>query len=344
MGELPVKGVDPAIVQKTCEALTALGSCRGPIIVGPWLSEVGFELLYWIPFLRWACAFAKLHPDDLWVVSRGGCRSWYADIGAHYVDAFEFYSPAMFRAGNAQRVAEQASHADVIGLRPGQLSSKQHAVTSFDREILAHVTRQTGLEDVRLLHPSMMYRLFRPFWRRQLPSLYTQMTRPRRLSVRARVDGLPTSYVAAKFYASAACHNSPVHSRMVNACVRAVAETTDVVLLHSGERYDDHGEFTIDRHPRVHRVPMDPATNLETQTAVIAGARSFIGTYGGFAYLAPFLGVPARTFYAQPNFRRDHRQVIDHVCAGALRTSFAVELVGGGSQPRARRRAVRRAA
>ena len=25
----------------------------GPILVGPWLSEVGFELLYWIPLLRW---------------------------------------------------------------------------------------------------------------------------------------------------------------------------------------------------------------------------------------------------------------------------------------------------
>ena len=24
-----------------------------PILVGPWLGEVGFELLYWIPFLRW---------------------------------------------------------------------------------------------------------------------------------------------------------------------------------------------------------------------------------------------------------------------------------------------------
>jgi hypothetical protein len=25
----------------------------GPILVGPWLSEVGFELLYWIPMLHW---------------------------------------------------------------------------------------------------------------------------------------------------------------------------------------------------------------------------------------------------------------------------------------------------
>ena len=32
-------------------AVVASGS--GPIVAGPWLSEVGFEVLYWIPFLRW---------------------------------------------------------------------------------------------------------------------------------------------------------------------------------------------------------------------------------------------------------------------------------------------------
>ena len=26
---------------------------REPIVVGPWLAEVGYEVLYWIPFLRW---------------------------------------------------------------------------------------------------------------------------------------------------------------------------------------------------------------------------------------------------------------------------------------------------
>ena len=34
------------------------------------------------------------------------------------------------------------------------------------------------------------------------------------------------------------------------------------------------------------------------QTAVIAGARAFVGTYGGYAYLAPFCNVPAIAFYS----------------------------------------------
>lgn len=331
-----MRGRDPQIVPKTREALLTLRG-RGPIIVGPWLSEIGFELLYWIPFLRWACAFARLKPEDLWIVSRGGCRSWYAGISQNYVDVLDFYTPEQFRAGNARRMAEQGAHFRALGLRHGRSSTKQHMATAFDRALLAQVAKATGVSTSQVLHPSMMYTLFRPFWRRQLPHLYTEMTTPKRLAAPPALEGLPASYIAAKFYASEACAANPINIRMVNEIVRAVTVSTDVVLLHNGTRYDDHGEFPIDTHPRVHRVPMDPATNLETQTAVIAGARSYVGTYGGFAYLAPFLGVRTRTFYARPNFRKDHREVMGRVCEKNLRTSFSVEPLSGGAVVMARR-------
>lgn len=316
---------DLTVIPRTREHLSVLGaSHRRPIIVGPWLSEIGFELLYWIPFLRWACAFAGLKPEDLWIVSRGGCDSWYADISPHYLDVFSLYDVKAFRAGNAGRIAEQT-------IKHGRASTKQHVITAFDTDIIARVGALLGVVKPTVLHPSLMYALFRPFWLRQAPETYTEMTSPRRLSAPPRLDGLPTNYVAAKFYASNACPDTPLNRRAVNACVRAVAETTNVILLHSGTRYDDHGDFPIDAHPRVHRMRLDdPATNLATQTAVIADARSYIGTYGGFAYLAPFLGVPARTFYVEPNFRKDHRQLMDAV-ARQLRVPFSVELVGGGA-------------
>ena len=33
--------------------LATLARSGRPIVAGPWLGEVGFELLYWIPFLAW---------------------------------------------------------------------------------------------------------------------------------------------------------------------------------------------------------------------------------------------------------------------------------------------------
>jgi len=69
-----------------------------PIIVGPWTGEVGFELLYWVPFVRWVVARYGLDPSRLTVVSRGGAASWYGPLAARYVDAFTFVSLEEFRA------------------------------------------------------------------------------------------------------------------------------------------------------------------------------------------------------------------------------------------------------
>ena len=35
--------------------LRRVASGTAPIVAGPWLAEVGYEVLYWIPFLRWFC-------------------------------------------------------------------------------------------------------------------------------------------------------------------------------------------------------------------------------------------------------------------------------------------------
>ena len=47
----------------------------GPIVVGPWLAEVGYEVLYWIPFLRWFQDAHGVPRERFIVVSRGGLES-----------------------------------------------------------------------------------------------------------------------------------------------------------------------------------------------------------------------------------------------------------------------------
>src|SRR5207248_7465274 len=56
-----------------------------PIVVGPWLSEVGYEVLYWIPFVRWVQSQFHIPPERLVVVTRGGAASWYEDITTNAV-------------------------------------------------------------------------------------------------------------------------------------------------------------------------------------------------------------------------------------------------------------------
>src|SRR4029453_9864847 len=45
---------------------------------------------------------------------------------------------------------------------------------------------------------------------------------------------------------------------------------------------------------------LDPARNLHIQSAIVARADAFVGTYGGFSYMAPFHGVKSLAFYTGP--------------------------------------------
>jgi len=59
--------VIPALLKEELDQIPSASTAEGlkreleriqrtdaPIVIGPWVGEVGFELLYWIPFLNWA--------------------------------------------------------------------------------------------------------------------------------------------------------------------------------------------------------------------------------------------------------------------------------------------------
>ena len=128
-------------VDETKEMITMLGRQDRPIIVGPWLTEAGFELLYWIPFLAWAKAYASLHDDKLIIVSRGGSAPWYRHISPNYHDILSLFTAEEFRTRNDARVHEQKGRLKHIDLG------------EFDREIIERVKRARGLDKVKVLHP-----------------------------------------------------------------------------------------------------------------------------------------------------------------------------------------------
>src|SRR5688572_20212883 len=102
-------------IAKTIDHLRALGD--GPIVCGPWLSEIGFELLYWIPFLRWAMTAADLRPEQLVILSRGGCASWYRDLTPNYVELYDIFTPQDLHALNVRRIRDQAADGDSHDVR-----------------------------------------------------------------------------------------------------------------------------------------------------------------------------------------------------------------------------------
>src|SRR6266545_2528317 len=313
-------GWNLAEAEETRELVTALGRSGRPILIGPWLSEAGFELLYWIPFLAWAKAYGNLDPLQLVVISRGGAASWYRDITTNYEDVLSFYSPDEFRVRNDARIVEQR----------GRL--KHVEISSFDREIIAKVTEKRGLSGVRLLHPSTMYRLFDHFWFQRVPvtliEAFTSFGPLPPIDLGDLRGRLPERYVAAKFYGNTALPDTPENHAFVASYLDELTRHIDVVLLNTGQRFDDHEDIAKGTPGRIHTIDhlMTPATNLDVQTRIIAGAEAYVGTYGGFSYVAPLAGTHALTFYSHiTGFRFDHLEVAKRVFSGLRKGSF-VEL------------------
>ena len=280
------------------------------IVAGPWLSEVGFETLYWVPFLSWVKAAFRLDPSRVIAVSRGGVGSWYEGAAGRYVEIWDHVDPAEF----ARRTTERGA-------------TKQLEVSAFDGDIVQIVERVAG-EHVAVLHPSLMYRLFSLFWSGQrAQSFLDAHTRFEPIAPPKILDEgrLPREYVAVKFYAARSLPDTPDVRRTLAWFVESLTERTNVVLLDTGLVLDEHADYSFGSSGRIISAKpwMTPANNLGVQTQIIAGAQAFIGTCGSVAWLAPMLGINTSAVYVDPKWLHAHLGVMLRACHRAGAGRFA---------------------
>lgn len=285
--------------QITRDALSEIATSEKPIIVGPWMSEVGFEVLYWIPLVRWARQAYGLDPARFVVVSRGGVKHWYGDLATQYVDLFDMLSPDEYVALNEKRQIESGMQ-------------KQKMASGVESDIVKRVADQLGLGDVDVLHPHLMYSgVYRYHWSQRnamdhllLHALFEPMDRPEPGPIESQ---LPDDFFAVRFYARKSFADTGAQREFVRRVIERLLDRASVVLLDTPFTVDDHGnvdwmreQLAGNRHG--HRLIqaadwMTPSDNLDVQTRIIARSRAFVGTYGGLSYLAPYLGRPSICFH-----------------------------------------------
>ncbi len=293
------------------KALRLVETHEPDVIVGPWTGEVGFELLYWIPFLNWLVE-QGFESRRMVIVSRGGAGCWYRHLTSRYVDILDIVSPAQFQSETAG-------------------PKKQFKGGNLERQVVDAVrTRLNLAADAPVLHPSAMYRLFHALWRRQASAeLVQSFTLHKPIDV---PDGpvdldepLPPGYVTAKFYFSKAFPDSGNNRRAVKELLRTVSRAVPVVLFTASTQLDDHTDFAPASGSGIHVIDTHrlPQQNLTAQTRVIAGSRGFLGTYGGFSYLAPFLGVRSLSVFSRRDGFENHHldcayRVFDRLMPGGF--------------------------
>ena len=293
--------VIPALLKEELDQIPSAATAEGlkrelerlqrtdaPLIVGPWVGEVGFELLYWIPFLNWALRSYELDRRRLIVVSRGGASPWYRHLTREYLDVFSLFSLEEYREANEARW-DKAGH------------QKQYSLEQMDRDIVERAKEHAGIQHVELLHPSLMYKLLRFCWFEKagmgLLKYHTDYRRLAPIERSPALKDLPSEFVAVRFYFRPSFPDTPENRRFALDTIRSISRDVPVVLLNTGLRPDEHEDLDV-RGSGVYRVDrlimLDQ--NLEIQTEIISHARAFVGTYGGLAYVGPCYGVPSISF------------------------------------------------
>lgn len=317
------------VLEGARQELETIVAGNSPVIAGPWLGEVGYELLYWIPFLRWLTREDPGLRERLVVLSRGGVESWYSDIASSYAEIFELASFDELESWRAepQIVGEDETEPDVPALAP----RKARRVTQGDRTLVERAAKRLSLADYALLHPSVYFKLM---YRLRDLGAWSQVDR---VSAFARIEapevdfGLPDSYIAVRFYSSAALPASPESREVVDDVLRGLARRLPLVDLDPRFGRDDHAPLTAAQADiRLGDRGIPVARNLAVQTAVVARAAAFVGTYGGLAYLPPLLGVPSLALYTEPTFFHQHLERAERLFRGDDWGAFAAVDVGSG--------------
>jgi hypothetical protein len=301
-----VRGVAVRRASSAAEAeLERIVSGPRPLLVGPWLSEVGFELLYWIPLLRRALGKHGVPARDVVAISRGGVASWYANVADGYVELLERLDPAEIAALRVDR-------------RRLAGSEKQGTIMPAERALVEAIARERGLGPYGWLHPSLMYRLFERSWSwdadvdRVLARTTHEPIAPSDPGPLAELlPGGP--FVAVKAYFSElVLPDDAVGRASLDELIETLVERLPVVLLGTPVAVDEHTDLRTDRCV-VLRDELEPAGNLGQQTAVIARAAGLVSTYGGFSYLGPHLGVPTLAVANRDGYNAFHLRLLRSV-------------------------------
>jgi hypothetical protein len=306
-------------------AIARLASGAAPIIVGPWLAEVGYEVLYWIPFLRWFQDAYGIDRNRLVIVSRGGMENAYGALVGRYVDIFDLITSEDLAARNRRRRVDDEGG--------GQ---KQSATSALDEELLSAVRSRLHLTAAELCHPSLMFTLFRNVWHGNLP--FDLLWRRTRYERTPRTDAiadtamipetiagqLPRDFIAVKLYGGPALTMGEATRDAVRALVAQAGAMAPIVLLDADVGVDEHRD--VDVHDIAGVMSLGPLmnarTNLGVQIALIARSRFFLSTCGGLAWLAPFLGVPTVAVYDTDQLLAPHLFVARQAGARAGAAEF----------------------
>jgi hypothetical protein len=273
-------------------ALEELSQENGTIFVGPWLDSIGRELVYWIPFVRWAAQTYGLSPERLIVISRAGARPWYGTLADRYLDARELFRGAEFDDWQRRTIPQS------------QQNPKQSVMFPFDQEILQRAASVMDLSDYQTLHPMMFFRILQRLDSDREDRRLREVVRHERFSwpsVSELADLVSGEYVALSLAFTDALPGTARNREWLQGLVARLSKASPIVVVDA----TPDASLMVTASPSRIRLLADMADGLsrpftELQTQVLAGAAAFYGALGELPLLAAFCGTQSVAIRSEP--------------------------------------------
>jgi len=260
------------------------------IVLGPYISDVGVEFTYWIPFLRWLIHTYKLDSRRIIAISRCGARLWYEDLGVEYLDISD--------------LMDDSELAEYFRTITTGWNMKQFYLTVGEKEILKRAAQKAKIHDYSLIHPALMWNLFLPVWKRFLPLdfiyNYTAYEPFNHLCWNKKdTFGLPENYIVVKFSFFPYFPQTRENLSFLDELIRILARNFNVVSLHTDILVDRHKEFNYDANGLYEiRDKVNYKNILEIQTKIMSNAALCLGVLGNIISFAPYLNVKTLSIYS----------------------------------------------
>ena len=294
--------------------LARIWAMRRPILVGPCLADLSWEVLYWLPFVKWARRRMG-EPQPALALSKGAVDTWYSEAARSFVDVYDLLSPQEFDVRDQERRRDTGT-------------AKQAQLSKFERELCDLAAKRSGLSNVETLHPSVLLSLFARVRRGRISvsELTSRAAYERMPAPSEHVPDLPDTYVALSVRFTSQFPNTADTRALVSDLIRGVSARIPVVAMgdmrwSAGDRIDGgRGVHVIDPSQtpeKLHRV----------QASVIGGAQAAVGTLMSPVIVAPFLGVPAMCLYAPGGFV-DFQTSVFRFAADRLQTQVTTAALG----------------
>lgn len=260
------------------DLINELNRSNNPIVVGPFMMEVGFELLYWIPMVtRILENVGNLDQRPIHVITRGGAHAWYPFSSQHH-EIFNKLGATDFLTMQQNRL-RNFGHQKQSKLQAEEETLLQQFFPGDDRKF-----------DV--LHPMTMVRTMVDYWAGVVsPKWLERLTDYAKVTHHISRDVISTDLIAMKFYS----RESLTSISSIECCLKAIFighKKSKILDFTISEVIDDHKYFANENLPAERFTAPKLENNLHDQSQVLSQAKLLIGTYGGFTYLAQYMGIP----------------------------------------------------